>query len=1174
MSGLRIVRAAGVEDLVVHLAHQLATAPPQDPMARVEVAVPSRGMERWLTQRLAAELGATDRQAGVCANIAFPFPGALVARLLAAVLGDPPDRLDPWSPERLTWPVLAALEDLSADDVHAPLRAHLAEEPGASSRRRYPLARRIADLFDRYALYRPGMVGRWAAGADVDGEGRPLAAGVAWQASLWREVASRTDAPSPDQRFRAAIEALGGSGPPWPDGAAPAPVTVFGVLGLPAPHLDLLEALAQRAEVRIYTVAPGANWPTQGAVIAPRHRLLVSCGMAAVAAEAALAGRGPDPAIVGSSAEASPPVPVTGRDTALQVLQSDLRADRRRGGPGEAAPVTLASADRSVQVHATHGPMRQLEVLREVLYGLLQDDPTLEPRDIAVLTPDIGAFAPLVSAVFAAADPGRPDAGAGVPQVPFRVADRTVADENAAARALLDLLALVAERVTASRVLDLIGSAPLRARFGFSASDLATLPRWLRDTGVRWGIDADDRAASIGLADAAHTWQAGLDRLVLGVAMADDGDRMVEGVRPYDPIEGGAVELVARLVTVTDVLFDHLRALRAARPVPAWRTALDRVVDELLDPGPGPERDAELTWQLAALREALAGLVEHSRGSDGTPSTVPLTLEELRAALASHLGGRGSPAAYGTGAITFAGLEPLRNVPHRVVCLLGLDDGALPRPAPRHGFDLIASHPRTGDPDPRIEDRQLFLDAVLAARDTLVITYRGHDPRTNERQQPAVPVAELLDTLDASLTVAPGPGVSAEDAVRRRLVTLHPLQPYSARYFEPSDGRRDPGVRAEHGPGPGAGVPQAFDRRWLATARAAAAPAASPAPFLPADGRLPVPAEGTAPEVVELDDLARFLEHPVRHLLQRRLGLRLGDDDPRPGDRDPTELDGLQRWQLGEALLARHRDGDRHDGWRAHTLAGGTVPAGALGELALDDIERVVAAMWDTVAGPQESVPIDLAVPLPAASSHEGGHDRVTHRVVGSVDLVAGAVTHVGVSRLGDRHRIASWTRLLAVTAQLPHRAPSARLVGRDPGLAAGFREVGFGPLGGPPGGSAPLDTPPAAVTTTARGMALAHLGRLVELYLRGILEPVAVLPTVSRAYARARLDGHDHLAAAEAARGSWEGNRHVPGDQADAYVVQAFGDRYDIVDLAARPGFATDALDVWAPVVASEHGR
>jgi exodeoxyribonuclease V gamma subunit len=1153
VSQLHVVRRTSLGDLAVDLVRHLATSPPADPFAPVEVAVPSRGVERWLTQRLATDLGAVGDEHGVCANVRFPFPGAVVQRALQATLGPDLPSDDPWAPRRLAWPVLSYLEAMPRDAAHAPLHAHLDDAGRRADRRRFPLARRIADLFDRYGMYRPAMVRRWADGEDLLADGTPLPPNVAWQPPLWRALAEHLDAPSLEARFRVAIHELRDDQVARPDDL-PHEVTIFGVASLPPLHLDLLGALAVHRPVTVHALTVCTAWPARGPAPEPSHPLLASCGVAARHGHNTLARHLPaDPPpttgvqlVLGEPAPAPLAADGPTPDTALGTLQADVRADRRRGTPAHPA-VPLRPDDRSVQVHACHGPTRQLEVLREVLLGLLEDDRTLEPRDIVVLTPDIAAYDPVISAVFSDGDrPGerRSAAASGVPALPFRVADRTVRDENVVAQVLLELLDLVPSRVGASAIVDLLATPPVSARFGLTANDVETLPTWILGTGISWGIDATHRRELIGLDDRSHTWEAGLDRLVLGATMPDDGVRIVDGVVPYDDVEGSEVDLLGRVLAATDTVFDALRRLRDPRTITAWRDALEEVVDQLLDPGPGARGDADLTWQLAAVRDALATVVDDSAGQDADPSAVVLTLDEVRAVLGAHLGQVSGSAHYGTGAITFAGLEPLRNVPHRVVCLVGLDDGSLPRAGHRHGFDLLGTHPEPGDPDPRIEDRQLLLDAVLSAGDHLVVTYTGHDPRSNELQQPAVPVSELLDVLDRTLTVDDGTG----DTVRQRLTSSHPLQPHSSRYFRPAQGDEPPVLRA-------------FDRRQLAAAVTAAGERTPAGGFFPTDRPLP-PAgpEDLDTDLVELADLIRFLQHPIRHLLQRRVGVSLGEDDRRLEDRDPTELDHLGRWKLGQDLLERTLAGTSPQGWREFVLACGDVPVGGLGEVQLDGIEDLVGALCSSVGsieGERAPIAVDVTVPLPGAA------DRQV-RLVGTVEVVGSTVLHVSVSTLKAKHRLATWTRMLAATLARPDLLPHGRLLTRR---GATVQDTTVHPL-------APVEADDGG-TVDAPTRAGALLGDLVALYHRGHREPVLLPPDVAADYAKARRGGASHAAAVTKVHGSWAAtsNQVTWSEQTDAYNVQAFGAERDIADLVEATSFADDALRIWTPILEAEAG-
>ncbi|MDP8988127.1 MAG: exodeoxyribonuclease V subunit gamma, partial [Actinomycetota bacterium] len=804
--------------------------------------------------------------------------------------------------------------------------------------------------------------------------------------------------------------------------------------------------------------------------------------------------------------------------TLLQRIQADVRADRSPPGPplpghGDARPV-LDAGDRSVQVHSCHGRARQVEVLRDALLHLLAEDETLEPRDVIVMCPDIETFAPLVHATFGAGAGDVDDAGdatgsddptgAGDPGHParpdlrVRLADRSLRQTNPLLGVVSDLLALADARLTASQVLDLAGRDPVRRRFRLDDDDLARVEEWVGATGVRWGLDAAHRAPfRLDQLDA-NTWRAGLDRVLLGVAMADEGQRLVGGVLPLDDVDSGAIDLAGRLAELIDRLRVALAALCGPQTAPAWATAVAAAADALTATS---EADS---WQRAQLGRLLDEVVDEAT-ADGATSPAELALPEIRALLADRLRGRPTRANFRTGHLTICTLVPMRSVPHRVVCLLGLDDGVFPRTTARDGDDLILDDPHVGDRDARSEDRQLLLDAVLAATDRLVVTYAGRDERTNAERPPAVPVGELLDVVDLTVRTDPEPG-GRELPASDRVVVHHPLQPFDVRNF--TAGELVPGR------------PWSFDTVALDGARALSEPRHGPPPFLPR--RLP-PAAG---DVVGLDDLARFVQHPVRAFLRQRLGIGVADDSEDVDDALPVELGPLERWGVGDRLLAARLAGADPDACVAAEIARGVLPPGALARGVLQEVrptvEVLVAAATDLMGGAGDPRSIEVALPLPDG-----------RLLVGTVPGVRGTLAATVVySRVGPKHRLASWARFLALTAAHPDAGFEAATVGRRRADVRGRARVTVARI-------AAFHGDPAA----RRARALIHLGRLVELYDRGMCEPLPLYCATSAAHAAARAAGKDAKGAEAAARKVWQSEWDFPREDRDHEHLLVLGD-------------------------------
>jgi exodeoxyribonuclease V gamma subunit len=1165
---LQLHRSERADRLVEALGDLLATPLP-DPMTAEVVAVPTRGVERWLTQRLAHRLGAPpDDEAGVCANISFPFPGTLIGQAMAGACDIDPAQ-DPWRPERCVWALIDLIDGHGEDPELAPLIGHLRAatpadrlgQPGPL--RRYAAARHLADLYDHYAVHRPDLVRSWAAAAPLnangDGDGT-----AAWQAYLWRLLRSRLQVPSPGERFADTARRLA-QAPDLVD--LPPRVSLFGLTRLPPSYLEVLQAMACGREVHLFLLHPsGQLWDKVAASAPdapaglqrvndptarlPANPLLHSWGRDARELQLVLSARG----VTGGEHR---PVDPTGSASLLGRLQSDIRADRTSPGPplagAEDVRPLLDPADRSLQIHSCHGRARQVEVGRDALLHLLAADETLEPRDVIVMCPDIETFAPLVGAAFGPDDlAGSPDANVpdaepatGLPRLRVRLADRSVRQTNPLLSVAANLLALAAARVTASEVLDLASRPPVARRFRFDQDDLSTLQQWVSDTGVRWGLDAPHRRPWALDHVAANTWAAGLDRLLLGVTMAAGDGRLFGGTLPYDDVPSSEVDLAGRFAELVHRLGATLDRLRGPQPIAAWVEALITGTELLAQSAPSDQ------WQRDQLHRVLREVAEAA----GTPTpddaqTVAaagpeLSLAEVRALLEGRLQGRPTRANFRTGDLTVCTLVPMRSVPHRIVVLLGLDDGAFPRRLETDGDDLLLASPRVGDRDARSEDRQLLLDALLAATEHLVITYSGHDERTNRLRPPAVPIAELLDVVDNTVRLADG------RPARAGVVVEHPLQPFDTRNFTPGHPLPD--------------QPWSYDRVHLAGSRAAARQR-------PARPWLPDPLPPLVEPILQLDRLVRFVDHPVRAFLRNRLGLYLSDRTDELVDALPIELDALEKWGVGDRLLQACLAGTGPDVAAAAERARGFLPPGRLADDILGDIAAEVHYLAGAITalgfapGPADS--LDIHLDLPGGPGGRGLIGTVADRR-GNTSLVC------TYSRLAPRHRLGAWVRFLALSAARPELDATAITVGRGAGRHPAPQAAILSPLAPTPAGR--------------RQLALEHLAVLVDLYDRGMRTPLPLACNTSAAWAEARRQGKDTDEAFTRAIEKWDDDR-FPGERSNPEHRYVWGPNCPLAALRRElpaadedgPGWPASETDrfgrlacrLWYPLLAHEQIR
>jgi len=1108
-------------DVLVEALGAVLVAPLEDAMQPEVVAVPSRGVERWLTQSLSSILGTRGGRAdGVCANIDFPFPGGLVGQALSSASGVDPEA-DPWLPERSVWPLLEVVDAHLSEAWLAPLAGHLEHAAAPGEERRFATVRHIADLYDRYGIHRPEMLRAWA-----DGEDLGTTPQSRWQALLWRHLREHIGVPSPPERLAEACRALRED-----PGLAELPerFSLFGLTRLAASYLDILGALAAGREVHLFALHPsGALWQRLAGYRAPRGLRRAEDPTVGAAVNPLLGSWGRDARemqlVLGATddpfGDEHRPVTQHEAPSLLQRIQEDIYEDRApvgEGHPGaeDLRPV-LDDADRSVQIHACHGRGRQVEVLRDAALHLLEQHPDMEARDVIVMCPDIEAFAPFIDAVFGAADPEADEEEDRVrlPDLRVRMADRSLRQTNPVLAVVAELLRLATARVTASEVLDLASRDPVRRRFGFDDDDLTRLEEWVVGSGIRWGLDSGRRAPYKLAELAANTWRAGLDRLLVGVAMADEGERLVGGVLPFDDVDSGDIALAGRLAEFVDRLDAAVSALGTHQGLEGWVAAIAQAADSLTETS---ERDR---WQRQQLQRLLDDLMDE--GSARGTSEVVLDNGDVVSLLSDRLRGRPTRANFRTGALTICTLVPMRSVPHRVVCLLGLDDGAFPRGSDRDGDDLILGDPYVGDRDPRSEDRQLMLDAVLAAGEHLVITYTGRDERSNQERPPAVPVGELLDVIERTVRTEDG------SRVRDRVVVEHPLQPFDVRNF------------AYDGLTPG--LTWGFDPVGLEAAVASTGRRERRPPFLP--GPLPDPDTTT----IELDDLERFLRHPVGAFLRTRLGVRRAQEARDVDDALPVELDALERWAVGERLVSARMGGAPLEACLAAERARGVLPPGVLAERILSrlvpDVEAIVAA---------------AALGAPATSLDVNAYlDDGTH-LVGTVSGIHGDLIRlVTFSRLGPNHRLQNWVRLLAMTLARPERPFEALTVGRlresgKPGCSTSLARLAT--LGSDPG--------------TRHDAAAQQLGVLVDLYRRGMREPLPLYCKTSAAWAKGAPPKRHSLASKQ-----WTSQWEFPREDAEPEHVLVLGGKVGFDGLLEEAPRADEDGDGWAGDEDTRFGR
>ena len=860
---------------------------PLGPLEEEIFLVQSNATAEWLKTSLASS-------AGVCAALRVMLPGRFLWQAYRQVLG--PARVGVQSPlerEPLTWRLMRLLPALVARPTFAPVARYLA---GRGAEQRLQLARRIADLFDQYQVYRADWLAAWERDSFTlpgpSGAGRPVPEDQRWQAALWRAILDELDeglvAASRPQVHRAFVAALEAAHEPC--GRLPRRVILFGTSHVAPQVLDALLALSTRCQVIVAVVNPCRHhWADiiDGRELLRRTRVRPS-------RHAAKDAR--DPANVPFEAMHLYAHPLLaawgrqGRDFMEQLDELDDLAQRRRielpkidtfdDGPGttllsgvqatirdlvplsEHRRAAVAAGDRSIVFHVAHGVQREVEILHDQLLAMLAvgdatTNPPLRPRDVLVMVPDIEAFAPSIRAVFGQYPRTDPRF------VPYDIADLASRGSDPLVAALEWLLRLPEQRIGLQEVRDLLEVPAVASRRGIAAAALPGLFDWLAGAGVRWGIDAGHRAGlGLGATGEQNSWSFGLRRMLLGYASG--ASRGFAGIEPYDEIGGLEAAVIGAIVDLLEQIDRWCSRLRQDATPVAWTETARELLDAFFAPADERERLTMVALQ-AALGEWLAAC-------SCAAFDQPVPLAVMREAWLAGVDGLERSRRFMTGGVTFCTLLPLRAVPFEVVCLLGMNDGAFPRATQRNDFDLMGlpGQHRPGDRSRRDDDRYLMLEALLSARRTLYVGWSGFDPRDNSAQPPSVLIAQLRDYLDAGWCGTDGGPVLGDRT------TEHPLQPFGRRYFED-------------------GGPVTFAREWRAAHR-------------PVDGRdrasAPTSGDGAdGPSRTSLRELAGFLRNPARAFFRARLGIVVGDEDERVDDDEAFELGGLARYQLRQSLV-------------------------------------------------------------------------------------------------------------------------------------------------------------------------------------------------------------------------------------------------------------------------------
>ncbi|HCZ3546574.1 TPA: exodeoxyribonuclease V subunit gamma [Escherichia coli] len=919
-----------------------------DPFEPEMILVQSTGMAQWLQMTLSQKFG-------IAANIDFPLPASFIWDMFVRVLPEIPKE-SAFNKQSMSWKLMTLLPQLLEREDFTLLRHYLTDD--SDKRKLFQLSSKAADLFDQYLVYRPDWLAQWETGHLVEGLGEAQA----WQAPLWKALVEYTDELGQPRWHRANlyqrfIETLE-SATTCPPGL-PSRVFICGISALPPVYLQALLALGKHIEIHLLFTNPCRYYwgdikdPAYLAKLLTRQRrhsfedrelplfrdsenagqLFNSDGEQDVGNPllASWGKLGRDYIYLLSDLESSQEldafVDVT-PDNLLHNIQSDILELENRAVAGVNIEEfsrsdnkrPLDPLDSSITFHVCHSPQREVEVLHDRLLAMLEEDPTLTPRDIIVMVADIDSYSPFIQAVFGSAPADR--------YLPYAISDRRARQSHPVLEAFISLLSLPDSRFVSEDVLALLDVPVLAARFDITEEGLRYLRQWVNESGIRWGID-DDNVRELELpATGQHTWRFGLTRMLLGYAM-ESAQGEWQSVLPYDESSGLIAELVGHLASLLMQLNIWRRGLAQERPLEEWLPVCRDMLNAFFLP------DAETEAAMTLIEQQWQAIISEGLGAQ-YGDAVPLSL--LRDELALRLDQERISQRFLAGPVNICTLMPMRSIPFKVVCLLGMNDGVYPRQLAPLGFDLMSQKPKRGDRSRRDDDRYLFLEALISAQQKLYISYIGRSIQDNSERFPSVLVQELIDYIGQSHYLPGDEALNCDESearVKAHLTCHHTRMPFDPQNYQP-------------------GNLQSYAREWL--------PAASQAGKAHSEFVQPLPF--TLPETVPLETLQRFWAHPVWAFFQMRLQVNFRTEDSEIPDTEPFILEGLSRYQINQQLLNVLVEQDDAERLFRRFRAAGDLPYGAFGEIFWETQCQEMQQLADRVIAcrqPGQSMEIDLA---------------------------------------------------------------------------------------------------------------------------------------------------------------------------------------------------------------------
>ena len=794
----------------------------------------------------------------------------------------------------------------------------------------YQLATQLADLYEQYLIFRPQWLDNWQQGIfNIEGLEHAVAEHK-WQGKLWQYLVAESPY-NPVELLNNAIANIGNK-----KLLIPPRISFFGLNTMAPMWLDFIQAISEHVEVHFYHLNPCYSY--WGDIVSEKtalnhlaqwsaglddiqhfvgNPLLANLGQQGrefisllqnfstididVFEKAASSQRNNEEQVTKNSSQIKY-VASNGQRTiqgceqgnettneqgkellsVLHQVQNDilLLNDARQNDSFNKARSAQQDGlddailqDNSIVIASCHSALREVQALHDYLLHLFNNDNRLTPKDILVMCPQIEAYAPYVNAVFSR---GWQDLAGDIPPLPCSIADRSAKDSDPLVAAFIELLGLPDSRFSVSQLMAFLRLPAMSNKFAINTEDIGKITCWLDQVSVHWGLDIAHKKTLLGShANATFTWQQGLSRLLRGFAF-ENNEAIFQSQLLVNAVEGNDALLLGQLMLFIEQLQFLSSNLQRSRTAIQWQQFLLTQLAELFSRIDNNQQSYENS--LLIIEQAISGMVEHCHQAHFNEA---ICLDIVVDYLNQHFSQGDSSKQFMVGQVTFCSMLPMRSIPFKVIAVLGLNDGEFPRQRQPLGFDLMSlSSTKLGDRSRRGDDRYLFLEAIISARQFLYLSYQGRSIKNNTEKQPSLVLKELMEYL----TQGYGWQFNNQAKSKQKLHQVA-MQAFSYKNYQ--------------------GQWASFDPKWLALAKACQTTEQFTEEPLQEPNITSLQTEENSMQGahISIQQLIRFFQHPSRMYAQQQLNLYFDDQQIILDDVEPFSVNALHSYFLREALL-------------------------------------------------------------------------------------------------------------------------------------------------------------------------------------------------------------------------------------------------------------------------------